>query len=136
VKEIAERRKQDLAALEGLNAQIEELQSEAALIRQTVEAYDNMLEHRPSNGRRTGAKKGRKRAVKRGSTGAREGSKTGALLELVGKAGSNGATPGELFNQIEAVRSDFSKPYVYTVLHKLKERNKLKEKGGRYTIAR
>jgi hypothetical protein len=134
LKEVQERRTRDLASLQDLNSKIEELQAEAELIQQAVQAYDSILGSAPATRGRRGPAKGAKRGRPRGSRG---GSKTGAVVEIIAGKGNKGASPGEIFESVQDRGiKDFSKNYVYTVLHKLKGRNKLREKGGRYFLPR
>jgi hypothetical protein len=139
LKEIKERRSRDMAVLEELQNQIQELTNEAALIEQTINTYDALLGG-------TGAVRGRKGrppakvSGKRGrpkGSGGRGGTKTSAVISIISKLGDKGASPGEVFDGVQNMGiKDFTKPYVYTVLHKLKGRNKLREKGGRYFLPR
>jgi hypothetical protein len=142
LKEVEERRKRDSAALEQLNAQIEELQSEAALISRTLEVYDQMLgtggvkrQARSISSKTLGSRRGRAASAKQAGT--KHGSKTAALIEILARQGEKGATPVELYQGIEAAGvKEFGKPYLYTLLHKLKGSKRLKEKGGRYYLAK
>jgi hypothetical protein len=138
LKEIAERRTRDVAALEQLNSQIEELQAEAALISQTLTVYDKLLgaTSRGLRGRPRVKQAGSSRAGKRRrSTRAQRGSKTGAVMELIAKRGEQGASPAEIYSGIQTLgMEDFGKNYLYTILHKLKGRKRLREKGGRYFL--
>jgi hypothetical protein len=132
LKEVRERRARDLASLEKLNAQIQELQAEATLFDNTLRAYDEVLG--TSSTRKRGRPPGSTKAAKK-SRGPRGSTKTSAVIDIIAKQGDKGASPGEIFENVQNMGvKDFTKNYVYTVLHKLKGRNKLKEKGGRYFL--
>jgi hypothetical protein len=141
LKEVEERRKRDSAALEQLNVQIEELQSEAALIGRAIEVYDRMLgtggakrQTRSLSSRAPLSGAGRRAGAKQ--AGLKRGSKTAALIEVLTRQGEKGATPVELYQGIEAAGlKEFGKPYLYTLLHKLKTSKRLKQKRGRYFLA-
>jgi len=68
LKEVQQRRKRDLAVLEGLNAKIKVMQMEADLVQQAVSAYDNILGNGSTNGGQrqqrvvTGGRKGSRKS--------------------------------------------------------------------------